>query len=52
MVVMIAKNGREYFTCEICDMVFKKRKQAVHCETRCKEGKECQGKMIRHCVQF
>ena len=52
MVNMINKNGREYYVCLLCDMVFRKRRQAEHCEIRCKQGKECQGKMIRHCVQF
>jgi uncharacterized C2H2 Zn-finger protein len=52
MVNIILRNNKEYFVCPLCDMVFKKRKQAEHCEVRCKEGKECQGKMVRHCVRF
>lgn len=52
MVKEITKNGKKYFACTVCEMIFKKRRQAVHCETRCEEGKECSGKMIRHCVQL
>lgn len=52
MVKEINKNGKRCFVCSICEMIFKKRRQEIHCEIRCKEGKVCSGKMIRHSVQF
>jgi uncharacterized C2H2 Zn-finger protein len=52
MVFVFTKRGNEYFGCEVCDMIFKKRRQAEHCETRCKKGIKCQRKMIRRCVHF
>jgi len=52
MVEEFIKKGRKYFACSICGMTYKKTRQAIYCEMRCKEGKECQRKMIIHSVHF
>ena len=52
MVKEIKKNGKKYYTCEICKFAYKEKQLAKKCQDFCKAHKSCSLEITKHAVKI
>jgi hypothetical protein len=52
MVKQIKKKDKEYFACELCNMVYLDKKLAEKCEDFCKKYKSCNLDIVKKAVKL
>ena len=53
MVKEITKNGKKYYECEACNMMYYESKEmAQKCEDFCNKYKSCDLEIIKHAVEI
>lgn len=50
MVKSIAKDDKQLFRCEECDMIYETQELAERCEKFCRENKACNIEVTKHAV--
>jgi hypothetical protein len=46
------KQGKTFYQCEECKLVYKSKEWAKKCEDWCKENKSCNIEIIKHAVKM